>query len=340
MPVRDAIYVDFEAPKTTPPSPAILGILTDRAGRVAFEQVVLDPRLAAAAVARSHVRIATLADTVSRLTAAGLPIVGWSVFDRDLVMQADLDDALKTAWEASYVNALPIARTWRTKVHPKFHVTRASEHDAKHTLDQYATVAGYAGVARLKRGQPAKWIRHLLQQLAARQHYRRVTRETKRDWHDLLRYNEEDCRALRHVYLRAVDELTKWRKYESSDYFVLDDRREVRFRVGSRSARLAALLDRFGARRWAFLTAWNPGSRPLSRADNDTRQNALLDRLMTDGYRVVNAEGRSADGSWCEESVFALDIPESAACAIGRDFGQLTIVVGSGGDLARLVSCV
>ena len=338
--MSDAIYIDFEALKTTPPSPAILGVLTDRRGTVSFEQVIVDAALRSAAVAQPLVTVATLEATVSRLVASGLPLVGWSVFDHDLVMRTDLPRELKAAWHERYVNALTRARTWRTKVHPTFKIERASEHDAKHTLDKYAALAGYKDVSRLRHGQPAKWIRHLRQQLAARGHYRRVTKQTKADWHQLLRYNRDDCYALRDIYLRATFELEKWRAYEHTDYVVFDGKREVRFRVGSRSARLAALLARHGADRWAFLTAWNPGSQPLSRAENDTRQDALLERLASEGYRCLKGEGRSSDASWPpEESILALDIPDRAARAIGRAFGQLAIVVGSRGKPARLTAC-
>jgi hypothetical protein len=337
--MADAVYIDFEAPKTNVPSPAILGILSERGGKQHFEQIILDRRLERAAVASAQLSVATLAATVTHLTALDMRLVAWSEFDLRVVTESDLDPALKTAWRARYVNALATARTWRAKVHPAWRIARASEHDAKHTLDQYAALAGYDGLSRLKHAAPAKWIRHLQRQLAARTHYRRVTKQTKRDWHALLRYNEADCRALRHVYRLATQELDKWREYEQSDYVVFDARREVRFRVGGNSTRVAALLDRHAARRWAFMTAWNPGSQPLPRAENDERQNGLLARLLSAGYRVLQAEGRSTDSSWREESVFALDIPEPTARAFGRDFGQLAMVVGQRGGPARLVSC-
>jgi len=338
--MTDALYIDFEALKSTPPSPAILGVLTDRGGHIQFEQVIVDAALQSAAIAQPYLTAATLEATVSRLVASALPLVGWSVFDHDLVMHAELPRALKDAWHERYVNALTTARTWRTRVHPAFAIKRASKYDAKHTLDKYAALAGYGGVSRLRHGQPAKWIRHLRRQLKTRGQYRRVTKKTKRDWHQLLRYNREDCYALREIFMRATFELDKWRAYEQTDYVVFDGNRTVRFRAGSRSASLAALLVRHGAQRWAFLTAWNPGSQPLSRTENVNRQNGLLDRLVTDGYRCLRGEGRSADAAWPpEESALALDIPEGTARALGRTYGQLAIVVGRRGGPAKLVSC-
>jgi hypothetical protein len=339
--MSSAIYVDFEAVKATPPAPAILGILIDRDGELRFEQVIVDSRLDAAVVAAPNLTVATLSETVARLTMLELPVVAWSVFDRELVAQADVDPALKHAWSDRYVNALALARTWRSKVHPGFTIVRASRFDAKHTLDQYAALAGCSNLARLRSGQPAKWIRHVQSQLLARRHYRRLTREAKRDWHNLLRYNRDDCHALRAIHRLASHELEKWRDYERADYVVFDGNREVRFRIGGNSTRMGALLHRHGAQRWAFLTAWNPGSQPLPGSENDARQNALLERLISGGFQCLRGEGRGADPSWPpEESVLALDIPEHAARAIGRAFHQLAVVVGRRGTPARLLSCL
>lgn len=337
----NGIYVDFEATKTSPPAPAILGILRDMNDSESFEQVVLDDRLWPAVVAAPHLRRATLEETVATLTASGLPIVAWSVFDRDLVRNSPLAAALKQRWDARYVNALTVARTWRTQVHPRFRITRAGKHDAKHTLDQYAELAGHPSMARLRQAHPARWIRHLRAQLASRATYGRVTRQAKRDWRDLLRYNREDCLALRHVYLRATAELTTWRAYRRTTYCVFDESREVCFRVGGASGRLAQLMRKHAATRWALLTAWNPASTPLPARENDARQNALLERLLSSGYRCLRGDGRGDDPSWpAEESVMALDIPERAAVRIGREFGQLAIVAGRTGAPSRLVPCL
>src|SRR4029079_16041052 len=77
-------YVDFEALKS-PLHPALIGILVDRGKTESFEQVVVDELLRPAVVARKHVRYATLEAVVARIVDLDLPIVGWSLFDRDLV---------------------------------------------------------------------------------------------------------------------------------------------------------------------------------------------------------------------------------------------------------------
>jgi hypothetical protein len=336
-----AVYVDFESLQGPASSPALLGVLIDDGRKERFEQIVLDPRLYPAIVAKPHVRTGTLRDAVDELLALNMPVVGWSSFDREVVATSDIDTTLRSTWTDRYVNALLQARTWRTKVHPSFKIVKADAYAAKHTLDRYAELAGYPGVAQLRNAAPARWIRHVLRQLSAVKHYRRVTRQTKRDWHRLLDYNRHDCFALRHVYLKAAAELAAWRAYETATYCVTDaPARPVCFRVGSRSARLDALLASYGSDRWAFLTAWNPASVPLSRAENDRRQNELIAALTAAGHRCLPGEGRSPDGSWPpEESVLALDIPERDARGAGREYGQLAILTGHRGFQARLVAC-
>jgi hypothetical protein len=248
--------------------------------------------------------------------------------------------SIKQRWTERYVNALATARAWRTKVHPAFTIAKAGPFAAKHTLDQYAALAGYPHVQQFQGATPAKWIRHLMKQMASGKHYNRVTAAATRDWHKLLEYNRHDCFALRHVYEKATRELQAWEAYEGTTYCVEDGARRVCFRIGSTSKALEALLERQGANRWAFLTAWNPASRRLSRAENDRRQTKLVDELMAAGYRCLRGEGRGTDPSWPpEESVLALDIPKRVARRFGRKFGQLAIVTGHRGFPSRLVAC-
>ena len=338
----DAAYVDFESVKTPGSSPALLGVLIDRRGRESFEQIVLDERLSSAVRARTHVRYAPLGDTVSRIIGLGLPIVGWSLFDREVVARSDVSLELKALWIARYFNALEEARRWRANVHPQWPIIRADRFGGRHTLDQYAAHAGYTNVAKFRGATPAKWIRHVLKQVEERGHYGRITRQAKRDWHALLEYNLHDCLALRVVHLKARSELQKWGDYAKTEYCVIDEgRRPVRFRIGSANARLQALLVRYGSREWAFMTAWNPESKPLPRQKNDRRQAELIAELTAAGYRCLRGEGLNADASWPpEESVFALDIPKEEARRIGHQHGQLAIVTGQLGSPARLVACL
>ena len=197
-------------------------------------------------------------------------------------------------------------------------------------------------VAKFRGATPAKWIRHVLKQVEARGHYRRITRQAKRDWHALLEYNLHDCLALRVVHLKARAELQKWGEYQNTDYCVHGEApasRLLSHRQHERAAESAA--GRYGSREWAFMTAWNPESKPLPRQENDRRQAELIAELIAAGYRCLRAEGLNADASWPpEESVLALDIPQHEARRIGRHHGQLAIVTGQLESPARLVACL
>lgn len=111
-------------------------------------------------------------------------------------------------------------------------------------------------------------------------------------------------------------------------------------RIGATSPPLDALLEQHGVRTWAFITAWNPGSRALSDAENHARHAALQFRLEALGLTVLPGIGEGPDGSWPpEESVLVLDIDRTTARDIGSEFGQNAIVVGSSHEPAELLIC-
>lgn len=114
----------------------------------------------------------------------------------------------------------------------------------------------------------------------------------------------------------------------------------IDLRIGGRSVRLDALLERYGCTQWAFVTAWNPGSQPLSAAENAPRQNALIDLLRERRLRWLDGSGIPDRSDWqAEPSVLALGINRDEAVALGRRFGQLAVVVGKCGSAAELVYC-
>ncbi len=105
-----------------------------------------------------------------------------------------------------------------------------------------------------------------------------------------------------------------------------------------RSATLDRLLARTRVREWAFLTAWNPGSRPLPGWRNAMRQRRLLDLLVRTAPVVLLAAGIPASLDWVpEDSLFAAGLPRSAALRLARRFGQNAVVAGRRGRPAELV---
>lgn len=338
---QHAIYIDFECRATKPPSPALLGVLVGSDDED-LQQIITDERLASARVASRRSRVASAHDSAGALVARAIGesrrIVGWSFFDRERLIEARPD--LEAAIKDRYVNALQIARPWRKALHPKVRIEREDQYAAKHTLDKYARLAGYPDASALANAAPAKWIKHTLEQIAKRGSYRNVTKQTKRDWHDLLDYNRHDCLALRHILLKAARELECWRGYERTRFCVEDGRRTFSFMAGSKSGKLDALLERHGARSWAFITAWNPASVELGRDENAARQREFRLEIEARGYEWLPGEGIGADAAWQpEESLMVLGMGRKEAKALGRSFGQLAVVVGHRGFPARLVPC-
>jgi hypothetical protein len=339
---QHTIYVDFECLKGSRgqrPHPMLLGILIGVDGEC-LEQIILDERLHPLhAARRERTRFAQLTESIETLvrmaTSGGLKLAGWSFFDRDRMIDARPD--LEGDINACYVNAIQIARPWRQRIYPAFKIEREDQFAAKHTLDKYARLAGYPDAPALQGAEPARWIRHLLDQLEAKQgRYRSTTPETRRDWRRLLDYNRHDLLALRHIVLKATRETEAWRAYEKTRFCVDDGPRRVCFMAGSANKKLDALLERHRAKSWAFITAWNPGSIELTREENAARQAELRNAVAA--YTVLRGEGIGEDPGWTpEESLLILNISRGKAVSLGRRFGQLAIVVGRRGEKSELV---
>jgi hypothetical protein len=140
--------------------------------------------------------------------------------------------------------------------------------------------------------------------------------------------------------LRTDRERVLWRSYEDAVFRVFDGERQVRFHVGIASPDLDALLERYRATTWAHITAWNPRSNPLPQDENDDRQRRLVVALSEAGRIVLDGDGADPEGNWPPETTaFVMGIGVRDAVRLGREFGQLAIVVGRRGGRPRLVAC-
>jgi hypothetical protein len=112
-------------------------------------------------------------------------------------------------------------------------------------------------------------------------------------------------------------------------------------RVGATHPELDAILRTTGCEEWAYVTAFNPGSVPLSDAENDARQRELEQAVRQLGHRTLPGEGIGDDGIWPPEpSVLVLGIELEKAIQLGRRFGQRAIVYGQLGGVAALEICM
>ena len=136
---------------------------------------------------------------------------------------------------------------------------------------------------------------------------------------------------------RSQADAALWEAYRRAEY-VVDTEPLLVIRIGSRSARRDRLVAAFGQREWAFITAWNPGSKVLTARANHARHARLLARLDDEGLTWLGGRGHDPAGTWdAEESVFVIGCSSDRARAIGTEFGQNAVVVGVVGGTAKLV---
>lgn len=111
-------------------------------------------------------------------------------------------------------------------------------------------------------------------------------------------------------------------------------------RIGQPSTALNNLLASTGTATCAYVTAWNPGSRPRSAAENTKAQQELVAFVASEGFPFYAGEGVGDDGDWPPEpSLLILGISRPAAIDLGQRFGQLAIVYGERASPVELVLC-
>lgn len=102
-------------------------------------------------------------------------------------------------------------------------------------------------------------------------------------------------------------------------------------RVGRRSAAVDEWLRSLGARHGAFVTAWNPRSRPMPPGWNARMQ----ERLRRAARRQQGVAGEGRWRGWAEGHLLLAGDPRRAA-VLARRFRQNAIVVVTRGGPARL----
>jgi hypothetical protein len=125
----NAIYIDFECLKK-PATPILLGILKDLRGEQHFEQLILDESLKKIP-GRDRLRHASVqeaaASLVAEADASDCPIVGWSLFDRNVLLDCDIPESVKAGIMRRYANALDIAKPWKARMYPAFKIVKAGK---------------------------------------------------------------------------------------------------------------------------------------------------------------------------------------------------------------------
>lgn len=86
---------------------------------------------------------------------------------------------------------------------------------------------------------------------------------------------------------------------------------------------------------WGYITACNPAGVRRPNADNRARQRRLRDELRDHGYRYFLGIGVGPN-DWREPSLFVPGVPFGRLDELGRRYGQLGLVRGTGTGVAEL----
>ena len=129
------------------------------------------------------------------------------------------------------------------------------------------------------------------------------------------------------------------KEYLASSYRIDAAGRELVLHVGVRSAELAALQRTREVESSAFVTAWNPGSRPLDEGENRQRNDGLAREASARGFDLLRGRGHSPDRDWCEESYLILGIDRREALAFARKCGQVAFLFMGRDAVPELVVC-
>ena len=87
---------------------------------------------------------------------------------------------------------------------------------------------------------------------------------------------------------------------------------------------------------WAFLTAWNPQSKALSKEDNLMRNFELTEDLANYDYTLGFGKG---DDWPAEESFFIPNIDFEKAMTLAQKYDQAAFVYGTHESLPQLILC-
>jgi hypothetical protein len=126
--------------------------------------------------------------------------------------------------------------------------------------------------------------------------------------------------------------------YRNTLYRVRSQEGAFDLKIDLASEELARLHLRHRVQASAFLTAYNPQSRPTPDARNRAMQAALLQRIARSGWPSVPGAGIDPSGAWPEEeSLLILGLPFATACAIARELDQAAFLYAGADAVARLV---
>ena len=104
---------------------------------------------------------------------------------------------------------------------------------------------------------------------------------------------------------------------------------DLQLRIGLENWHLEEFLIDNNVFSWAFISAWNPFSQPLSSSENEKRHKKLIDFVKKKQWVFAEGFGVPQNKDWkAEKSLLILDISKIDAIDLGKNFNQNAIVIG------------
>lgn len=156
------------------------------------------------------------------------------------------------------------------------------------------------------------------------------------------------CTCRLNLMGKVSDKLVE--NYKNTDYFILRDQ-NILIELDKLNPKLDKLLSIHGKESWAFLTAWNPRSKPGSPNENLFRNQELLKYIKEEkNWKYYPAVGRerilegkkigdrtAMNGkTWEEESFFILGMGREEAIQLAAFFEQNGFLYGEKNTFAKL----
>ncbi|MFT6319429.1 MAG: hypothetical protein ACJAT4_000346 [Granulosicoccus sp.] len=112
----------------------------------------------------------------------------------------------------------------------------------------------------------------------------------------------------------------------------------LQLRIGEENWDLEEFLIDNNAFSWAFISAWNPFSKPLPLSENEIRHARLKNLTKSKQWVFAEGFGIPQNKDWeAEKSLFILDISKTDAINLGKNFDQNAIVIGRLGKAPELL---
>ena len=109
-------------------------------------------------------------------------------------------------------------------------------------------------------------------------------------------------------------------------------------RIGVPNPALATLHHTLRVHSSAYITAWNPGSKILTDAENSQRQGALALELQRRGLPFIEGIGKHPSSGWAgEPSFLVFGLSLESAKTLGSRYQQAAILWCGGDSVPQLI---